>query len=154
MASGGIVPTAAGIALATSGAISGHGCRTPPQNHVASKQHVGARIAEERLPMAGATELPQLVTEFVDLSKEYLRQETVEPAKQLGRFAGFVIGASFLFAIGGLLLAIAGTRGIIYLLPEGPNWSALGYILGALAIGVVIGIAVAAVGGSEDNKEV
>ena len=104
--------------------------------------------------MPGATELPQLVTEFVDMSKEYLRQETVEPAKRLGRFAGFTIGAAFLFAIGGVLLAIAGMRGIIYLLPEGPNWSALGYILGALAIGVVIGVMVGIAGSGSDSKEV
>ena len=104
--------------------------------------------------MAGATELPQMVTEFVDLSKEYLRQETIEPAKVLGRFAGFTVGASVMFAIGGLLLAIAAMRGIIGLLPEGPNWSALGYILGALGIGVVIGILVAVAGRGEDTKEV
>ena len=104
--------------------------------------------------MPGATELPQLVTEFVDMSKEYLRQETVEPAKRLGRFAGFTIGAALLFAIGGVLLAIAGMRGIIYLLPEGPNWSALGYILGALAIGVIVGSMVAIAGSGSDSKEV
>ncbi len=104
--------------------------------------------------MPGATELPQLVTEFVDLSKEYLRQETVEPAKRLGRFAGFTIGASIMFAIGGLLLTIAGARAIIGLLPEGPNWSALGYILAALAIGVVIGAMVGIAGSGSDTKEV
>ncbi len=103
--------------------------------------------------MAGPSELPQLVTEFVDMSKEYLRQETLDPAKRLGRFAGFTVGASLLFAIGGVLLAIAATRGIIYLLPEGPNWSALGYILGALAIGVVIGVVFALVGRGEETKE-
>jgi len=104
--------------------------------------------------MPGATELPQLVTEFVDLSKEYLRQETIEPAKRLGRFAGFTVGAALLFAIGGVLLAIAGMRGIIYLLPEGPNWSALGYILGAVGIGVVIGAIVGIAGSGSDSKEV
>ncbi len=104
--------------------------------------------------MAGATELPQMVTEFVELSKEYLRQETIEPAKRLGRFAGFTIGASILFAIGGLLLAIAAMRGIIYLLPDGPNWSALGYILGALGIGAVIGLMVALTGREKNAKEV
>ena len=104
--------------------------------------------------MPGPTELPQLVTEFVDMSKEYLRQETLEPAKRLGRFAGFTIGASMLFAIGGLLLAIAGMRGIIYLLPEGPNWSALGYILAALAIAMILGIMVGLAGRESDSKEV
>lgn len=104
--------------------------------------------------MPRATELPQLVTEFVDMSKEYLRQETIEPAKRLGRFAGFTIGASILVAIGSLLLAIAGMRGIIYLLPDGPNWSALGYILGALAIGIVIAVLVGVAGSGSDSKEV
>ncbi len=108
---------------------------------------------EERLNMPGATELPQMVTEFVDMSKEYLRQETLEPAKRLGKFAGYTIGASIAFAIGGLLLAIAGMRGIIYLLPEGPNWSALGYILGALALGVVIAVMVGVAGSDSDSKE-
>ncbi|MDX2344535.1 MAG: phage holin family protein [Acidimicrobiia bacterium] len=104
--------------------------------------------------MAGATELPQMVTEFVDLSKEYLRQETLEPAKRLGRFAGFTIGASITFAIGALLLAIAAMRGIIYLLPEGPNWSALGYILGALAIALIIGIMLALAGREKEEEEI
>ena len=71
--------------------------------------------------MAKPTELPELVGEFVDLSKEYLRQETLEPAKELGRYAGFSIGAGVAFAIGMLFLSIAGLRGIIALLPEGPN---------------------------------
>lgn len=104
--------------------------------------------------MAGVAELPQLVTEFVDLSKEYLRQETLEPARRLGRFAGFTIAASMMFAIGSLLLAVAGVRGIIYLLPEGPNWSALGYVLGALAIGIFIGVIVGVVasGGNSEKK--
>ena len=93
--------------------------------------------------MAGPSELPQLVTEFVDMSKEYLRQETVEPAKRLGRFAGFTIGASLMFAFGSILLAIAGMRGIVLLLPDGPNWESLGYILAAVAIGVIIGVIVA-----------
>lgn len=92
------------------------------------------------MSMPSATELPQMVTEFVDMSKEYLRQETMEPAQRLGRFAGYSLGAALMFATGSLLLAIAATRGIILLLPEGSNWSALGYILGALAVGIVIGI--------------
>jgi hypothetical protein len=106
--------------------------------------------------MAGPTELPQLVTEFVDMSKEYLRQETLEPAKRLGRFAGLTIAASLLFAVGGLLLAIAGVRGIIYLLPEGPNWSGLGYVIAAIAIAVLIGVMVALTGrsGNTTDREV
>jgi hypothetical protein len=95
--------------------------------------------------MAKPTELPELVGEFVDLSKEYLRQETLEPAKELGRYAGFSVGAGVAFAIGMLFLSIAGMRGIIALLPEGPNWSALGYLLAAVALVLIGGIIVAGV---------
>lgn len=110
-----------------------------------------AETCGREIVMPGATELPQKVTEFVDLSKEYLRQETLEPAKRLGRFAGFTIGASLLFAIGGLLLSIAGMRGIVYLLPEGPNWTALAYILGALALAIVIGTMVGIAGREKEE---
>ena len=95
--------------------------------------------------MAKPTELPELVGEFVDLSKEYLRQETLEPAKELGRYAGFSVGAGVAFAIGMLFLSIAGMRGIIALLPEGPNWSALGYLLAAVVLVLIGGIIVAGV---------
>ncbi|MDJ0955002.1 MAG: hypothetical protein QNJ81_15090 [Acidimicrobiia bacterium] len=103
--------------------------------------------------MPGPQELPEMVTEFVDMSKEYLRQETIETANTLGRFAGYTIGAAFLFAIGGVLLSIAGMRGIIYLLPDGPNWSALGYILAALAMALVIGAMVSIASGDEGSEE-
>ncbi len=95
--------------------------------------------------MANPTELPELVGDFVDMSKEYLRQETMEPAKQLGRYAGFSIAAGLAFAIGLFFLSIAGMRGIIALLPDGPNWSALGYILAALSLVVIGGVIVAGV---------
>lgn len=103
--------------------------------------------------MAKPTELPELVGEFVDLSKEYLRQETLEPAKELGRYAGFSLGAGIAFAIGTLFLSIAGLRGIIALLPEGPNWSALGYVLAAVALVVIAGIIVAGVSRTGERQD-
>jgi hypothetical protein len=42
--------------------------------------------------MAEPHEIPQLTAELIDMSREYLRQETLEPAKQLGRHAGKGIG--------------------------------------------------------------
>jgi len=90
--------------------------------------------------MANPTELPQLVGEFVDMSKEYLRQETLEPAKDLGRYAGFSIAAAASFALGVFFLSIAGLRGLVAILPDGPNWSAVGYLLAALSLGVIAGV--------------
>jgi hypothetical protein len=92
--------------------------------------------------MAGATELPDLVREFAEMSKEYLLQETVEPAKQLGRYAGFSIAAGLSFALAALLLGVASLRGIFALLPEGPNWEALGYALTAVGLIAVAGVIV------------
>ena len=92
--------------------------------------------------MANQAELPELVEQFVDMSKEYLLQETVEPAKKLGRYAGYAIGAAAAFALGGLFLAIAGARLIIRVLPDGPYWQGLGYVLAAIALGIVIAVIV------------
>ena len=93
--------------------------------------------------MAGPTELPELVNEFVDMSKEYLRQETLEPAKRLGRAAGMGFGAAILFSLGAFFLAIAGTRFIVWLMPAGLDhrmWTGLGYIAAAIALLAVAGI--------------
>ncbi len=93
--------------------------------------------------MAGPTELPELVSEFVDMSKQYLRQETVEPAKRLGRVAGMGFGAAILFSLGTLFLAIAGTRFVVWLMPSDLShsmWTGLGYIVAALLLFLVAGL--------------
>lgn len=87
--------------------------------------------------MASPAELPELIKEFTDMSKEYLLQETVEPAKQLGRYGGIAVAAALCFALGAVLLGIAGVRLIIDVLPEGPNWSALGYLLATLVLALL-----------------
>ena len=100
--------------------------------------------------MARPTEIPELIKEFTDMSKEYLRQETLEPAKQLGRYAGFAIGAALSFAIGTLLLAVAGLRLIVDAMPDGPNWSAFGYVVTALILAILALLLVRL--GAEDRK--
>ena len=100
--------------------------------------------------MANPTELPDLIGEFVDMSKEYLRQETLEPAKQLGRFAGYAIGAGVAFAIGVLLLSIAAMRWILEWLPSGPYWEGLGYVIAAVVLAAVAGVILA--GGTRGSE--
>jgi hypothetical protein len=90
--------------------------------------------------MANQAELPELVEQFVEMSKEYLLQETVEPAKKLGRYAGYAIGAAAAFALGALFLSIAGARFIIRVLPDGPYWQGLGYVLAAIALAIVAAV--------------
>lgn len=93
--------------------------------------------------MASPAELPDLVKEFAEMSKEYVLQETVEPAKQLGRYAGYSMGAALAFALGTLFLTIAGLRWIADALPEGPNYQALAYLIVVLGLAIIAGIIVA-----------
>lgn len=71
---------------------------------------------------AEPNELPQMVTDLVDMSKEYLRQETLEPAKKLGRFAGMSIGAGALLAFVALFTGLATYALFRQVLPEGDWW--------------------------------
>ena len=82
--------------------------------------------------MAQIQDIPKLISEFLELVKAYLLQETVEPAKKLGHFAGYSIGAGAIWAVALVLLSVAGLRALIELLPAGSNreyWEALGYVL-------------------------
>jgi hypothetical protein len=84
--------------------------------------------------MASPTELPDLVGEFIDLSKQYLREQTLEPAKRLGRLAGYSAAASFLFVLASGCLAVAGTRWLLRVVPDGAVWSGVGYLLAAIGL--------------------
>ena len=87
--------------------------------------------------MANPTELPQLVKEFTDMSKEYLLQETVEPAKQLGRYAAYSLTGGLAFALGVLFLSIAALRWIADAVPPGPIYQALAYLIAVAGLGAV-----------------
>lgn len=96
----------------------------------------------------GTKEIPELVTEFVAMSKEYLRQETVGRAKLIGRHAGVGMGAAFAAALAVIFLSIAGVRLLIDVMPgepDHPMWSGLAYVVAALVLGLVAAIIVARV---------
>ena len=84
--------------------------------------------------MAEIQDIPALIKDFYELAKSYLLQETVEPAKKLGHFAGFSLGAAALWAAAVALLSIAGLRALSDLLPESPYWEALAYIIFAVVL--------------------
>lgn len=99
-----------------------------------------------------ASELPQLTQEFIELSKQYLQQETIEPAKRLGRYAGLGFAGAAMFSLGALFLAIAAVRFIVELMPGTVDvevveshtlWSGLGYVIAAIVLFGVIGIIIA-----------
>ncbi len=90
--------------------------------------------------MAKTSELPEMVGEFIDLSKQYIREQTIEPAKKLGRLAGFSFAGALLMALAAAFLAVAGARVIIEALPDGSIWSGFGYILASLALLLTTGL--------------
>lgn len=90
--------------------------------------------------MANAQEIPQLTTELVDMSREYLRQETLEPAKQLGKQAGMGVGGAIVLAIGAVCLTWGLYYGLILLFPEGEWWVVLSRLVTALAAAAAAGI--------------
>lgn len=83
--------------------------------------------------MPDSKEIPQIATQLVDMSREYLRQEVVEPSKSLGKQAGLGVGGAVLVAIGAILAAWGLYYGLIIWLPEG-DW----YVVLARGITAVV----------------
>lgn len=85
-------------------------------------------------------EIPQILTELAEMSREYLRQETLEPAKRLGKQAGMGFGGAIVMAIGAVFLAWGFYYGLTMLLPEGEWWIVLARGLTAIAAAAAAGI--------------
>ena len=56
--------------------------------------------------------LPQLVLELRDLVVTYVKQETVVPLRQLGRYVGFGVAGALLLGLGVVLLGVGGLRAL------------------------------------------
>jgi hypothetical protein len=63
-------------------------------------------------PSASGAPLPQLVLELRDLVVTYVKQETIVPLRQLGRYAGFGIAGALLLGLGVILLGVGGLRAL------------------------------------------
>ena len=80
--------------------------------------------------------LPQLVIELKDLIVAYLRQETVVPLKQLGRYLAFGIAGSLLMGVGVILMSL----GLLRLLQTqtgdtfADDWSWVPYLIVIFAL--------------------
>lgn len=90
--------------------------------------------------MSNPQEIPNIATELVEMSREYLRQETLEPAKRLGKQAGMGFGGAIVMAIGAVCLAWAVYYGVQLALPEGEWWVVLARGITAIVSAVAAGI--------------
>lgn len=85
--------------------------------------------------MADPRELPDQARDFYELGRRYLEEEILEPAKQLGAYAGLGIGAALLFSAAALLLAMGVLSLGLLLLPDTELWAALAHVFAALIAG-------------------
>lgn len=61
-------------------------------------------------PGGRSPKVPQLVSELKDLVLTYLKQETIQPLKGVGRFVGFGVPGAILAAVGVAVLLLAALR--------------------------------------------
>lgn len=92
--------------------------------------------------MVDPQEIPQLARQLFDMSKEYLRQETVEPAKRLGKQAGLGLGGAALLGLGAFLMAWALYYGLVQGLPEGEWYVVLARLITAVVTALAAGLIV------------
>lgn len=92
--------------------------------------------------MAKFQEIPQIAQNLVETSIAYLRQETIEPAKRLGKQAGMGLGGAILLAVGAFL-AILGIYALLKTVLPDSEWSRvlarfLTALIGAGSAGLVV----------------
>jgi hypothetical protein len=56
--------------------------------------------------------VPEVAADLWALTKEYARQETVEPIKDLGRYLGYGVGGAALCGFGFVMLLLAALRAL------------------------------------------
>ena len=64
------------------------------------------------MPEPESKSTPEVATEMWGLTKDYARQETVEPLKGVGRYVGYGTAGALLLGVGVILLMLAGLRAL------------------------------------------
>ena len=92
--------------------------------------------------MTDPRELPHQVAELIELAKQYLRQETIEPIRRLGVSVAIGLSVAALVSLGAVLGSLALHRFLTEALPETSWWgvAAAGitsavFLCGAVVVG-------------------
>jgi hypothetical protein len=113
---------------------------------VALPHETRAHGSSARDKASDPSDLPTHVQEAVRLVVAYVKQETVDPIRGLGRFLGFGLAGSVLVGLGGLIFLL----GVLRLLQTetgdtfAARWSFAPYLLTLVACALVAGAAMAA----------
>ena len=92
--------------------------------------------------MPNPQEIPQLASELIDMSRQYLRQETIEPAKALGKNASMGIGGAMVVSLGAFFLVLGLFSGLRVWLPAGEWYEVLARFLTAIGAAGAAGLVV------------
>ena len=99
--------------------------------------------------------LPTLISELWELTVTYLKQETVEPIKGLGRYIALGVAGSVFVSIGVVLLVIAGLRALQEETGDtfDGDWTWAPYFITLIGCAIVIGLAVRAISKGKGPKK-
>ncbi len=90
--------------------------------------------------MARFQEIPQIAQDLIESSVAYLKQQTIAPAKRLGKHAGMGLGGAVLYSLGAFL-AILGVYALLKMVfPETEWYVVLARLLTALTAAAVAGV--------------
>ncbi len=94
--------------------------------------------------MTDPKELPQQVSELIELAKQYLRQETVDPLRNLGHSVAKALAVACLLGLAAVLLSLALHRFLIETFPDTSWWgvaaagiTSMVFLAAALVVGKV-----------------
>jgi hypothetical protein len=85
--------------------------------------------------------LPQLISELRDLVVAYVKQQTLVPVKQLGRYVGFGLLGSLLLGFGVVFLGVSGLRALQTETNDtfAGDWSWVPYVI--MVVALIVGAA-------------
>lgn len=99
--------------------------------------------------------LPTLISELWELTVTYLKQETVEPIKGLGRYIALGVAGSVFVSIGVVLLVLAGLRALQEETGDTfqGNWTWAPYFITLIGCVFVIALSVRAISKGKGPKK-
>ena len=86
--------------------------------------------------------IPQVATELWELTVAYAKQETVDPLKGLGRYLGYGVSGSLVFAFGSVLLLLSLLRALQTETGDAfdGNFTWVPYVIVVLAAALLVGL--------------
>ena|SRR5215510_6868814 len=109
---------------------------SPPPADSATEPIRPPTVSAPSAPRPRTKPLPELITELRELVIAYVKQETLEPLRSLGRWIGFGLAGSLLLGFGVVFLAMSALRALQEETGDTftGNWSWVPYVIVIVAL--------------------